>query len=67
MEDRTNTFMTTYAAAKMLRLSPRTLENYRYERIGPRYFKSGSRVLYKESDILNWIEQFAITPMENRP
>lgn len=32
-------------------LSPRTLERWRWEKIGPNYLKVGGRVLYRLSDI----------------
>lgn len=46
----------------MLRLSRRTLERMRVEGTGPRYLKAGpgkrSRVLYREADVVAWIDRF---------
>lgn len=42
----TATYYTTKEAAAMLKLSPRTLENWRNLRQGPAFVKFGSRVLY---------------------
>ena len=46
----------------MLRLSRRTLERMRVEGTGPRYLKAGpgkrSRVLYREADVLSWLERY---------
>ena len=33
------------------RLSPRTLEQWRWKKIGPRYLKIGGRVLYRLEDV----------------
>jgi hypothetical protein len=37
--------------ARRWRISPRTLERWRWLREGPRYLKLGGRVLYRVSDI----------------
>jgi hypothetical protein len=37
--------------ANRWRLSPRTLERWRWERIGPPFLKIGGRVIYRLSDI----------------
>ncbi len=53
-------YLTTLEAAKVLRVSARTLERMRVEGTGARFMKAGrgkrSRVLYKQSDIVNWVE-----------
>lgn len=53
-------FLTTVEAASILRISRRTLERMRVEGTGPKYLKVGpgkrSRVLYRERDILSWLE-----------
>lgn len=47
-------------AAAMLRISKRTLERMRVDGTGPRYLKAGpgkrSRVLYRQSEVLAWLE-----------
>jgi hypothetical protein len=40
------------ALARRWRISPRTLERWRWERQGPIYLKVGGRVLYRLSDII---------------
>ena len=56
-------FLTTVEAAKLLRISRRTLERMRVDGTGPRYLKVGpgkrSRVLYRQSELLTWLEQHA--------
>jgi len=58
---RGQTYLTCLEASELLRISPRTLEKMRVEGSGPRYLKAGggkrSRVLYRESDIADWLEE----------
>lgn len=53
-------YLTSDEAAKFLKLSIRTLERMRVTGDGPRFMKAGtgkrSRVLYKASDISEWLE-----------
>ena len=55
-------FLTTVEAAEVLRLSPKTLERFRVEGTGPRYHKAGpgkrARVLYRRSDLVEWVGSF---------
>ena len=37
--------------ASRWRLSPRTLERWRWRRTGPRFLKLGGRIVYREADI----------------
>ena len=46
----------TPAAADILQLYPRTLENWRSLGRGPRYVKCGKRVRYRVSDLLKYLE-----------
>lgn len=48
--------LTTPEAAAYLRLSPRTLENWRVRGQGPRFRKLGDRVLYAQGDLDRWQE-----------
>jgi hypothetical protein len=47
----TNHRLVTAELARRWRMSPRTLEQWRWKRIGPRYLKVGGRVLYCLSDV----------------
>ena len=53
------TLLTTIEAAKIVRLSPRTLERHRVQGTGPRYRKAGpgmrARVLYTMEDLNEWV------------
>jgi hypothetical protein len=44
------------AAAERLNIRPKTLANWRSGGGGPTYFKIGSRVLYDELDLAEWLE-----------
>jgi predicted DNA-binding transcriptional regulator AlpA len=49
-----NEFLTQIEAAKVLRISPRTLERSRVDGSGPSFVKAGRRVLYRRADIDSW-------------
>ncbi len=55
-----NYYLTTREAAAFLKISPRTLERLRITGGGPRFTKVGtsirSRVVYKRSDLIEWME-----------
>jgi excisionase family DNA binding protein len=42
-------------AAKLLRLSTRTMERFRLQGVGPSYVKCGRSVRYRQSDLETWI------------
>jgi predicted site-specific integrase-resolvase len=44
-------------ARKLKHTSPRTLERWRTLGTGPRYVKVGRRVLYRDEDIDQWMDQ----------
>jgi excisionase family DNA binding protein len=50
-------YLTQDEAAKVMRLSPRTLERHRLTGTGPRFVKAGRRVLYRRSDLDAWADQ----------
>ena len=50
--------------AERWRVSPRTLERFRYEKKGPRYVKIGGRVVYRLSDIEAYEAQGLIIPAD---
>lgn len=55
--------LTTSEAARIVRLSPRTLERLRVSGQGPRFTKAGpgkrARVLYRKADIDEWLARFS--------
>lgn len=52
-------FVRTPQAARLLDLSPRTLEKHRCEGTGPVYRKLGGRVVYSIADLEAWVEAAA--------
>lgn len=54
-------YISPQEAAKYCGVKFRTLQLWRSEGRGPRYYKRGNRVLYKPSDIDAWIEKSART------
>jgi predicted DNA-binding transcriptional regulator AlpA len=48
--------LTLPEAAEMCRASEDTLRFWRYKRIGPPSAKIGRRVLYREADIMAWLD-----------
>ncbi len=63
MQQKTETnwprFVRTMEAARLLGLSPRTLEKHRCDGTGPIYHKLGGKVVYSVADLLAWIEASA--------
>jgi excisionase family DNA binding protein len=49
--------LTPTEVAKELGLPARTVEQWRYRNLGPRYVKVGRHVRYRPADIDAWIEQ----------
>lgn len=49
------THYNTAQLAEHLQISNRTLERWRLEGKGPKYFKLGSRVLYSEEQVEAWL------------
>lgn len=52
-------FVRTPEAARLLDLSPRTLEKHRCDGTGPIYHKLGGRVVYAVADLHAWIDACA--------
>ncbi len=50
-------FLRTHEAARLLGLSPRTLEKYRCHGSGPTFRKLGGRVVYAIDDVEAWADQ----------
>lgn len=52
--------MTQPETAEYLRVAEHTLENWRYRKTGPRFIKAGGRVVYRRSDIDEWLDENTI-------
>jgi hypothetical protein len=61
LDDDKGRLVDTVEAAKLLLLSPRTLEGMRFNAQGPRYIKLGTgaraKVVYRISDLDAWLDQ----------
>ena len=51
------TYLTTTQLAKLLTMSPKTLERMRCEGTGPTYYKPGRKVLYSQTKINEWMSE----------
>ncbi|UCE07462.1 MAG: helix-turn-helix domain-containing protein [bacterium] len=49
-------------AARLLGLRPQTLRNWRHKQRGPSYIKLGRRVVYKLSDLSEYLTKHRINP-----
>lgn len=47
-------FLTTAEVAERYRTTPSTVRYWRHSRVGPRGVKFGTRVLYRESELIRW-------------
>ncbi len=54
-------FLRTSEAARLLNLSPRTLEKHRTFGTGPVYRKLGGRVVYAVDDLHAWLDSAVLT------
>jgi predicted DNA-binding transcriptional regulator AlpA len=52
-------YVRTHEAARMLGISPRTLEKYRCHGNGPTFRKLGGRVVYAVDDLNAWADRAA--------
>lgn len=50
-------YLTETQTAEMLSISARTLQRFRVEGGGPKYFKAGKRVLYAVPDLDAWLNE----------
>jgi Helix-turn-helix domain len=48
--------------SKVLGVKVKTLQGWRAQQIGPRYYKIGSRVLYRRADLRAFLEGCAVEP-----
>ena len=59
--------LTTPEAAAILRLSRRTLEDYRTKGNGPTYRRLGKKIVYRPEDLNAWIDARAFTSTSEYP
>jgi excisionase family DNA binding protein len=49
--------LTEDAAARLLCISPRTLQAWRMEKRGPPFVRAGRSIRYRRSDLVEWINR----------
>ena len=59
-----NEIMTPSEAARALGLSIFTLNKWRSRKIGPAYIKLGGAVRYRKSDLLAFLEESRVAPLD---
>ena len=60
--------LTPKQVSEIYGLSTGTLANWRWKRIGPRYYHGGSRkVLYMVKDVESWIMQCPVLTVDSLP
>jgi len=59
MED---VLLTENQAAQTLALSPKTLQSWRWRRIGPPYLKISVAIRYRRRDLETWLDQRTVQP-----
>jgi excisionase family DNA binding protein len=59
LADLSDSLLTTTEAARVLRVSPRTLERFRTSGTGPRFLRIGSSIRYKGRDLRDYLERCA--------
>jgi predicted DNA-binding transcriptional regulator AlpA len=58
LADRIDKILTVHEVSQLTRTPIATLRWWRHQGTGPKSFKLGPRkVMYKESDVLSWLEQ----------
>ena len=54
--------LTQAVAAQYLGVAEKTLIHWRYVSSGPKYFKLGSRIIYRKPDLEKFLESCAVEP-----
>lgn len=54
--------LTEREAAELLKTSPRTLQAWRCDKVGPAFVKIGRSIRYRRHDLLTWIAANTVKP-----
>ena len=57
-----NALLTEVAAARILKLSIRTLQAWRCRGIGPDFIRVGRAIRYRHSDLMDWLKRNTVSP-----
>ena len=55
-------YVTVVEAAEYLTATRQTLDNWRYAKAGPPYYRIGGRVVYHLDDLRAWVEARRVVP-----
>lgn len=58
--------LTEVQAADLLRLSPRTLQAWRCQGIGPAFVRAGRAIRYRRPALIAWAHEQEVTPQQAR-
>lgn len=56
-----NALLTEVAAARILKLSIRTLQAWRCRGIGPDFIRVGRAIRYRHSDLMDWLKHHTVS------
>ena len=59
--------LTTVEAATFLRLSRRTLEDFRTKGTGPSFRRLGKKIFYRPEDLDSWVDERTFTSTSEYP
>lgn len=65
-DDADDPFLTIQEAAELFRIKRRTLDNLRWQGLGPKFRRHGGRIVYRRSDLLAWSEERIATTTAQR-
>ena len=57
-----DSLITEVDAADFLKLSTRTLQSWRSDRVGPAFIRVGRAIRYRRADLLSWISANIVVP-----
>lgn len=67
MSDRPPKLATPTEVAEYLRTTPASLAQDRYRGVGPKFIKHGHKVLYRWSDIVEYLDRNTFQRTDDRP
>ena len=62
-----NHLLSREEAATLLRVPQKTLATWAHLGRGPAYYRVGKRVLYRESELLAWLDAQRVSPQDGGP
>jgi predicted DNA-binding transcriptional regulator AlpA len=63
MDDR---LLSREEVAALLKVPSKTMASWAYLGRGPSYFRAGRKCMYRESEVIEWLEEQRVTPESRR-